>query len=213
MKNSIVCLLLGSILMVNCKKVNEPHVTSFQLEIRDYLTGDSFPNFPFRFSGVYSSSYNFDQVTNDYGRFDTIFTHEQETNFDCKPLAYMDYCIAKTTGQVKGGTNTEVKLELIPYANFSYEFNCDFGSGSIQNVKREFIFPFIPEANVQNAPQAKEQFISAPSCGSSMNSSSVFSGTWVVTYQKKNSSGAPWLNYADTVLVAPGENYMHTIDY
>ncbi|MBK6526911.1 MAG: hypothetical protein IPG07_15970 [Crocinitomicaceae bacterium] len=65
-----------------------------------------------------------------------------ETNFDCLPLSTYDYLIAKTTGQVIGGTNNEVKLALIPYANFTYSFNCTFGNGSLQNVQREFLYPF-----------------------------------------------------------------------
>ncbi|MBK6526910.1 MAG: hypothetical protein IPG07_15965 [Crocinitomicaceae bacterium] len=43
-------------LLVSCKKATEPQVTSFQLEVSDYFTGDSMPDFPFRFSGVYTSS-------------------------------------------------------------------------------------------------------------------------------------------------------------
>jgi hypothetical protein len=213
MKNSIIYFVALTVLLVSCKKTNEPFVTSFQLEVTDYFTGDSMPNFPFKFSGVYSSSYNFDDVTNDYGRFDTIFTHEQETNFDCLPLSTYDYLIGKTTGQVIGGANTEVKLELVSFANFSYFFNCSFGSGYIQNVQREFLYPFTPDPGVQSAWQAQTQSIASPTCGSNMNAAAVISGTWIVTYQKKTSAGAPWVDYTDTVTVAPGESYMHTIDY
>lgn len=213
MKNSIFYLYATTLLMVSCKKTAEPHVTSFQLEVTDYFSGDSMPNFPFRFSGVYSSSSNFNQVTNDYGRFDTIFTHEQETNFDCLPLSSYDYRIGKTTGQVIGGTNTEVKLELIQFGNFAYNFNCSFGSGYIQNVQREFLYPFTPEPSIQDAWQAQSQFIASPTCGSNMNSSEVISGSWIVTYQKKTSTGAPWVDYSDTVTIEPGADYVYTIDY
>jgi hypothetical protein len=213
MKKSIFYLIAATLLTVSCKKVTEPHVTSFQLEVTDYFSGDSMPDFPFRFTGVYTSSNNFNEFTNDYGRFDTLLTHDQETNFDCLPLSTYDYLIAKTTGQVIGGTNNEVKLALIPYANFTYSFNCTFGNGSLQNVQREFLYPFAPESNVLSAWQSQPQLITSPICGSNMNQASVISGTWIVTYQKKTSAGAPWVDYSDTVVVAPGENYVHTIDY
>ncbi len=213
MKNYIFYLSIFMSLLVSCKKATEPQVTSFQLEVSDYFTGDSMPAFPFRCSGVYTSNYNFNQLTNDYGRFDTIFEHDQETNFDCLPLTASDYIIGKTSGQVIGGTNTEVKLELISYAYFSYFFNCSFGAGYIQNVKREFLYPFEPEPGVQSAWQAQPQVIGSPICGSNMNGANVISGTWIVTYQKKTNASAPWIDYSDTVFVKSGENYMHTIDY
>jgi hypothetical protein len=213
MKNSIYSLFTLAILMVSCQKATVPHVTSFQLEVSDYFSGDSIPNFPFLFSGVYTSSYNFNEVTNEYGRFDTIFKHEHETNFDCSPSVSNSYLVAKKTGQVIGGANTALDLELIPLANFSYEFNCNFGAGSIQNVNRQFLFPFTPESNVQAAPESQSQSIPVPTCGYSMNAATIISGTWIITYQKKTSSSAPWVDYADTVTVAPGDYYMYTIDY
>lgn len=197
---------------MSCEKAGEPHVTSFQLEVTNYLTGDSIPDQDLAVRGVYTSAYDFTLKTSAYGRFDTMIVHEHETDFDVTLNSSGQWFIASDSTKAFNGTNTEISMELIPLANFSYNFSCS-GNGELRNVNRSIIYPFTPSQYVSDHYYGAPQMISAPYCNSFSNNAYVFSGVWLISYEKKSSPSASWITYSDTVTVSPGENFSYTIFY
>lgn len=214
MKNQFIYLLLAGFTFIACEKVREPHVTSFQLEINDYFTGDSIPNQEFFLQGFNTSQYDFVAYTNAYGRFDTMFVHEAESDFKCVPNNFSTHYLAYSSGNVKNGKNTAVVVETIPYGNLSYHFDCSgSGSATIRNVKREMIFPSEPTDEMLYSEGGKTTIATYINCGAYSSYQLAFSGNWIISYEKQNTTSSPWLPYSDTITIAPGEYYTHTILY
>jgi hypothetical protein len=207
MKKSILYFASLPFFFLSCEKSAEPYFTSFNLEMRNYYNGDSIGNVPFTMNGIYTSEY-------DFGFYNKGFEHLGNTNFDCVVDANSNYFLANRSGQIVGGENTEIVVDLIPLANFGYNFDCSApGSAEIQNVKREILYPFVPNEFVFASGYGQENTIYYPDCGASSYYQKVFSGTWIVSYQKKTSSGSFWTQYSDTVHVEPGDNFVYTILY
>lgn len=214
MKNQFIYLLLAGFTFIACEKVREPHVTSFQLEINDYFTGDSIPNQEFFLQGFNTSQYDFVAYTNAYGRFDTMFVHEAESDFKCVPNNSSTHYLAFSSGNVENGKHTQVVVETIPYGYLTYVFDCSgSGSANIRNVKREMLFPTTPTYEMLNSEGGKSTVYYYPSCGTNSNQQIALSGSWEISYEKQNTAGSAWLTYGDTITIAPGEYYTHTILY
>lgn len=212
MKRKIISLLVAPTLLLCACKKNETreYVTSFTLNARDYLSKDTLPNFNFKLEGVYTYDYNFSSQTNDYGNFDTVFSHLQETNFDCNPISF-EHFLATTTGQVKGGNHSVVLLEVLRTGQLIFNLDCS-GIGYIQNLKHERVTPISSDISHSLNSAATGTTLMNPNCNFPPTYA-VFSGDWIISYQHKINSTAPWTEVSDTITVLPSEDYIYTIYY
>lgn len=210
MKNIRVSLMMCLIALISCNKEEKVYTTSFQLHTQNYFTKETLPQVYFELVGTNGSANNFQASTNDYGNFDTIFTHHFQTDFEFGTPYGQDFQIIQTGSKVEGGTNSELTLELIPTTTFNIDFLCT-GNGGVQNIKRTFIFPDSIPQHILEMPAGQDYYYSQQ-CGSSVYTQ-VFCGEWVISYQKKTCPSCSFVEYVDTVSIESGLPFSYTIQY
>lgn len=212
MKRKITSIIvLAIILLTACQKTeSRDYVTSFSLNARDYFSKDTLPNFNFKLEGVYTYDYNFNAQTNAFGNFDTVFSHTQETNFDCKPVSFVHY-LATTTGQVKGGEHNTVLLEILRTSKLIFDLDCS-GIGYIQNLKHQRLTPIPSDVSYSTSESAIGTTVLSPNC-TYPPSYDLFTGEWIISYQHKINSSSAWTFISDTITISPDQDYVYSIYY
>lgn len=213
MKTRFILFLVINGFFVACSKDPVTHTTSFQLSVKDHLTGDSVPQLVFQVSQTYASNNGFTGKTNAYGNFDTLFHHYSDEDYLISMPYESDYYLVQTSSLIPVDKNSLISAEVMGVSTLRYNFDCSApGNGNVKNVSHHRLVPFGPEDELVNHNYGIPTNCYTVNCSLSPEYT-LFSGDIVIQYEYMPPSGSTWYNKSDTISVAPGEDYQYTIQY
>lgn len=184
--------------------------TTVQIRSSEYFSDDSIGKVDFQIKDPYTSdNYGLSDSTNDYGMYFGSFEHPANKAFEIELST--DYLNPFGKIQVNEGVHNEVDIRLIDLAKLNFELDCS-GSGYIQNGQVIPTVYYSYDSPLYGYDEGLSKYFVAD-CMAPQQVVSAFSGKWIIKYDWKPTPSASWITLSDTITLAPGQDYTHTIVY